>query len=359
VVKQPDIPAGPAAEDEPARPATDPLAANGLAWQAGDSPAPSAWPAPQPPAANSSARSVTDPLAGDPFGGPPTDPIPRIPPGTPAAPPAEAGPLPAEAAPLPAEAGLLPAEAGQPPGPHQTALSARLWLTVAAAVLGITGLAISLVGVAGQVLPRRFTQAQQQQIMSWQVASRWRTGPAGKIFPASVSYLLPSSLLGAGSGLTLAARRVGIAPQSDCPAAVDPALARLLGKRGCDAVLRATYTDSTGSFVITVGVAIMHGSAPAARSLPAGNGLRPVPFPGTLAAQFGGRQRQMSGAAAHGPYLVLYTAGYTDGRRRERVAANPYASSEMKDVAAGLADGIGAVLGTPPPAPRCPGAPGC
>jgi hypothetical protein len=217
--------------------------------------------------------------------------------------------------------------------------------------------------VATQVLPRRFSAAQQQQIMSWEIGSRWRTWPAGKIFPAAVGYQLPWTLFGTNAGLALSARRAGIAPQARCAAAVDPPLARVLGNRGCEAVLRATYADSTGSFVVTVGVAVMSGSAPAARSLPAGRGLapgvRPVPFPGTLAARFGSRQRQMSGALSYGPYLVMYTAGYADGRRRERVSLNPYADSEMKDLGAGLARSVGQVLGALPPVPRCPGTPGC
>jgi hypothetical protein len=107
----------------------------------------------------------------------------------------------------------------------------------------------------------------------------------------------------------------------------------------------------------------MHGKAPAVSSLPAGPGLPPgvraVPFRGTLAARFGNRQRQMTGASAHGPYLVLYTAGYADGRQRDGVSSNPYASSEMKGLGAGLARDVGRPLGAPPPTPRCPGAPGC
>lgn len=335
MVKQPDTPAGPAAEDEPAGPATDPHAGYG-----------SAWPAADPPAGNGSAWPAGGPLAGEPMVSPSAAPFPPIPAGPP---------------------GPLPTEGGHPPELRPAAPPPRLWLTVAAALLGVAGLAISLVGVASQVLPRRFTAAQQQQIMSWQVAGRWRSWPAGKIFPASVSYHLTEAgkFFGTGIGLTLAAHRVGIAPQARCSAAVDPALARMLSKRGCEAVLRATYTDSTGSFAVTVGIVIMHGSAPAAGSLPAGHhglppGVRPVPFPGTLAARFGGRQRQMSETAGgYGPYLFLYTAGYTDGRQRELVASNPYASSEMKDVVDGLKRGVGAVLGARPPAPRCPGAPGC
>ncbi len=234
---------------------------------------------------------------------------------------------------------------------------------IAAALLGVAGLAASLVGVAAQVLPRRFNSAEQQKIMSWEVAGRWRTWPAGKIFPASVGYQLPWTLFGTNSGLTLSARRIGIAPQARCAAAVDTALARVLDRDGCEAVLRATYTDSTGSFVVTEGVAVMHDSAPAASSLPDGHGLpagvRAVPFRGTLAARFGDRQRQISGAAGSGPYLILYTAGYADGRQRDRVASNPYASSEMKDLGTGLAHSIGQALGARPPVPQCPGAPGC
>jgi hypothetical protein len=107
----------------------------------------------------------------------------------------------------------------------------------------------------------------------------------------------------------------------------------------------------------------MHGQAPAVSSLPAGRelvpGVRAVPFRGTLAARFRDRQRQMTGAAAQWPYLILYTAGYADGRQRDRVSSNSYASSEMKDLAAGLAQGIGRPLSAPPPVPRCPGGPGC
>ncbi len=349
---------GPQTEDGTAGPATDPLglpAATGSATPAAEPPPPpvllpSAWvpaePAPPPPV-NGSAWPVAWPAAGEPFGSPPAGPVLHLPAGASGPPPAAAGHPPGQ----------------HPPGQHPPAPSLRLWLTIAAALLGVAGLVISLLGVATQVLPRRFSAAQQQQIMSWEIGSRWRTWPAGKIFPASVSYQLPWTLFGSNAGLTLSARRAGIAPQSRCATAVDPALARVLGKRGCEAVLRATYADSTGSFVVTVGVAVMRGSGPAARSLPPGHGLapgvRPVPFPGTLAARFGNHQRQMSGALGYGPYLILYAAGYTDGRRRERVSMNPYADSELKVLGSGLARSLGKVLGALPPVPRCPGAPGC
>src|SRR5579875_3356009 len=135
--------------------------------------------------------------------------------------------------------------------------------------------------VLSQVLPRTFSPVQQHQIMSWEVASRWRDWPASRIFPATVGYQLPAVLFGTGAGLPLTAHRVGVAPQAGCAAAVDPALAQVLDRRGCTAVLRSTYTDSTGSLVVTVGVVVMRGAAPAAASLPSGrasssSGLQPT-----------------------------------------------------------------------------------
>ena len=318
MVSQPDIPAGPETGDPPD-------------WSPG-----------YPP---NGAAPALPPAAGN--GTEPPDPLP-------------AGYQPAGYQPVPAEH-YQHAEHDQH-GEHDRAHSWRLRLTIAAAVLGIVGLAASVAGVAAQALPRRFSAAQQRQIMSWEVASRWRTWSAGKIFPASVKYQLPWTLFGSSAGLFLTARRVGIAPQSGCAAATDPALARSLGNR-CQAVLRATYTDSTGSFVTTIGIAVMRGGAPSPGSLPTGHGRRPgvrtAPFPGTLAARFADRQRQLSGAVGYGSYLVLYTVGYTDGRPREQVSADPYADSELSDLGTGLARTVGGALGAPPPVPRCPGAPGC
>jgi hypothetical protein len=282
-----------------------------------------------------------DPAAAEPFSSQPTEPVRLI----------SAGP--------PAQ----PVAADQPPARRRRARSERTGLAIAAIVLGIAGLVASLVGLTGQVLPRQLSPAQQQKIMDWEVASRWRTWPAGRIFPTSAGYQLPWTLFEAKSGMTMTAHRVGIPRQSTCAAALDSRLARALGRDGCEGVLRATYTDSTGSFVATVAVVIMHGKAPAVSSLPTRHGLPPgvraVPFRGTLAARFGNRQRQMAGASAHGPYLILYTAGYADGRQRDRVSSNPYASSEMQNLGAGLAQDVGHPLGAPPPTPRCPEAPGC
>lgn len=239
-------------------------------------------------------------------------------------------------------------------------------MTLTIMILGMAGLVASAAGIASQVLPRKFTAAQQQQIISWETAKRWRTMTAGKIFPASVAYQLPDYDTTAGSQLPLAANRVGIAPEAACDAAADPAAARLLDAGHCTALLRATYTDETDSMLVTVGVAVMPGAA-AARSAAAAlsvdhgqlSGVRAASFPDTLASAFSDDQRQLSWAVSKGPYVVLSTVGYADGRPQVQVTSDPYADEEMTSVADGVSGAIEVVLGATPAVPRCPGAPGC
>jgi hypothetical protein len=242
----------------------------------------------------------------------------------------------------------------------------RPLLAVTALLLGLAGTGISAAGIAGQLAPRSFTPAQRQQITSWEIARRWRTMPAGRIFPAAVAYQIPGSVLASSRQLALVARRAGIAPEARCSAATDPAAGRLLVRHGCAAVLRATYVDATQSLVITVGVAVMPSDAATeavARDLSRGGqlhpGVRPARFRGTLAARFSAGQRQLSWASASGPYLILSTVGFADGRPREQISTDSYADAEMQDAASGVVSAVSAPLKAPPPPPRCPGAPGC
>ena len=200
----------------------------------------------------------------------------------------------------------------------------RFGVVLAALVLGLAGLTASAAGIAVQILPRRFSAAQQQQIMAWESARHWRALPAGKIFPAAVGYQVPAYALGAGSVLPLTAHRVGIAGQASCArAAASPGVGAVLDKHGCAKMLRATYIDATGSLVVTVGVAVMPGQAAAEasiRALPVQHGLRsgvrPLAYRNTLATGFGDAQRQLTMAISRGPYLILSAAGYADGRPR-------------------------------------------
>jgi hypothetical protein len=233
--------------------------------------------------------------------------------------------------------------------------------------VALCGLGVATRGALTQVMPRRFTIAQQRQIQSWEIGRRWRKLPETSIFPGSVPYQLPAQALG-GASLALTAQRLGIGPPADCARGADPAAAKVLARYGCTTMLRATYVDSTGSMLVTVGVAVLP-SIPAATA--AGNRLTkekpqdttgsvaPVPVAGTLAAGFSGAQRQLSWATHAGSYVIMATAGYADGRPPEHVTADKYLFAEMINLTQGLADTVSGVLGQAPPVPTCPGAPGC
>jgi hypothetical protein len=243
---------------------------------------------------------------------------------------------------------------------------------VVALVLGLTGLVVCVTGAAVQVLPRRFSAAQQQAIMSWEVAARWRELPAGSIFGASIGYQPTSALadgsLAGGAALSLTARRAGIAPQGTCPGSLDAQAAAILDRHGCQAVLRATYADTTDSYVVTVGVAVLSNSAQAnaaAAQLPGAGksagrvpGVRTVRFAGP-AARFTDARGQLSDSFTAGPYVVFYTVGYSDGRPALQITSDQYTTGEMTSMADGVARSVASVLAAAPPVPHCPGAPGC
>jgi hypothetical protein len=234
-------------------------------------------------------------------------------------------------------------------------------VVVTALILGIAGLALSLEAVATQLLPRQFTTLQRQQITNWEAGARWRTLPAGTIFPATVKYSPPTALDDA-PGLTLTASRIGIAKQASCRTATDPGAAAVLARHGCEAVLRASYVDGTGSYVVTVGVAVLPGAAQAKaanRELASGDGVLTAQFAGTPAAGFTDGRRQISAHFAAGSYLILYTIGYADDRPRVKITADSYADAEMTAAGAGVAGAVGNLLGASVPPVRCPGAPGC
>jgi hypothetical protein len=255
---------------------------------------------------------------------------------------------------------------GRSAGSRRRRCGWRSSLMIAVLVLGLAGLVASAVGIVVQVLPRRFTTAQQQQIIAWEIGKRWRTWTAAQIFPAAVAYHVSGFGPGEGVGLRLTAHRIGIAGQAPCESATDPSVARVLARHGCVAVLRATYGDATGTLAVTVGIVVLAAPASANASLKAlprstglAPGIRAVPFAHTLAAQFGDSQRQLSWVGNEGPYLVMSTVGYADGRRRVLESADPYVKNEMVSVAHGIGNQVGSRLGAPPPPPRCPGAPGC
>ena len=242
----------------------------------------------------------------------------------------------------------------------------RKGLLLAVLSLSLVGLLAATAGLVVQLLPRTFNTAQKQQIIAWELGKRWRIWPAAEIFPDSIQYPVPGEALG-GTNLSLAAHRVGIARQASCHTATDAAVARVLARYGCLAVLRATYADATQSLAVTVGVAVLPSPAAAGVSLHAlpgqhGNprpGVRAVSFHRTPVARFGNRQRQLSSVKRAGPYLVFTTVGYADGRRRVHEAANLYATAEMLGLEGGVGGWVARHLGAAPPPPACPGGPAC
>ena len=250
-----------------------------------------------------------------------------------------------------------------------------------ALVLGLAGFVISATGMAAQLLPRRFSAAQQQQIENWEIAGRWQQLTAGRIFPAAIGYQLPATVLQDATPLNLTALRVAIAPQSGCAKAVTTtAAATVLRRDGCMAVLRATYADATWSYVMTVGVAVLPSHAAAVKAsqslsqerlttadkaaadkagagrLPAG--VLVVRYRGAAAAMYD-YSRQISASVAAGPYLVMYAAGYADSRPHVPVASDHYSYAEMTSLAQGVAQSVEETLAAAPASPHCPGTPGC
>jgi hypothetical protein len=82
-------------------------------------------------------------------------------------------------------------------------------------------------------------------------------------------------------------------------------------------------------------------------------------FAGTTAGSFCNGERQLTKSEAAGPYVIMYAAGYADGRPRVPIGNDTYAQGEMAAAAQGVQQSVASTLGAPPPAPHCPGTSGC
>lgn len=182
-------------------------------------------------------------------------------------------------------------------------------------MLALAGVAALAVGgfALHQELTRPATAAEAAAAGRAEVATRWQRLPAGRLFPATISYL-------SAGKQQVTALRVGVAPATTCTAALDPAAVAIF--RGCRTVLRATYVDASGSLAVTVGIAVMPSTAAAQRAVsnltiqPGHAGVRAASFPGTRVAGYGDAQRGWFHAASgNGPYAFFYAAGFADGRR--------------------------------------------
>jgi hypothetical protein len=188
-----------------------------------------------------------------------------------------------------------------------------LILVALAAAAACLGVAIVAGQRAGAELTRPPTAAQRSAAAAAALADRWRSWPAGRIFPARLGY---------STGLLTQenASRAGIGPGVTCAAALDGAAASLASRDGCRAAVRASYLDQLQGAVFTIGVlafpsparAAAFAHAARAERLPAG--LRALALPGTASARFSDSARQAAVSRARGPYAVLAVAGYADGR---------------------------------------------
>ncbi|MBO2459135.1 hypothetical protein [Actinomadura violacea] len=217
-----------------------------------------------------------------------------------------------------------------PSGRRPPRAAAPLLAAGCAAVLAVAGARLAAETTRGP------TGAERSAAVTAEIGLRYRSWPAGKIFPAALRYSLDE-------GSAEAARRVGIGTDTRCGTAVDARLSGTLTSRGCRAALRATYLDQAQGLAVTVGVIAFRDAASAHAVLAwfppdaPSPGLRALPFPGTVAARFADAARQASAAAQRGPYVVAATAGYADGRPTLRAARQ---LPDLAELAPQLVDGV-------------------
>lgn len=217
-----------------------------------------------------------------------------------------------------------------PPSPHAT-LPPEVQRRVArgravAGVCLVVGMGLLIGAAAGYSIggyPASAQPAAQSTTAAYAVThDLWHNVPVDTLFPPTVN--------GPGAGPGGADRtwtRVGVAPDSDCDGAFDPALAKTLAPVGCRRLVRATYTDSTSSDVTTVGLLITRADPAGMARLSAawraqhlGQDAelmpRPVAFPGTDSTGFGLAQRAswQVDILNELPAVVYAVSGFADSR---------------------------------------------
>jgi hypothetical protein len=236
-----------------------------------------------------------------------------------------------------------PSDVSVPSGSGQRG---RKGASIVIALFAVACLAVALIATAAAdaQLGRKPTSAQRAAAAALAVAERWRTWPAGRVFPARLSY--DTALL-----TTEAATRVTIGSEDGCSAAVEAGVAALARRDQCQAALRATYLDQLQGVVYTVGVLAFPSARLAAAfwsglraSAPSAMPLRALAEPGTASARFTNAARQASTARRGGPFVVLTVAGYADG---EPAGPGQEERASIFAPAAQLADEILGPLATP------------
>ncbi|WP_254666981.1 hypothetical protein [Streptomyces sp. WMMB 714] len=155
----------------------------------------------------------------------------------------------------------------------------------------------------------------------------WRNVPAERLFPKSLGEKANSTSR-ATDPRHAEWKRVGIAQETGCADGLSGSLAAEEKRRGCKAVLRATYVDPTGNSVATVALIVLP-KGPELEERLGGifdsgrHGVKTFAVPGTFAANWKDENRNGSGGnMAEGlylPYDVAVTTGAVDGRKSGRL----------------------------------------
>ncbi|MGI5336947.1 hypothetical protein ACQEVS_05900 [Streptomyces sp. CA-181903] len=222
---------------------------------------------------------------------------------------------------------VLPPRPTHPPSPAvprtgRTKRAGRAGRGAAAAVCAILGAGLVGGAAAGGWLTARPPERTAAEAVYARAGTVWETAPVDRLFPPAVH----DATAGPG-GASRDWTRLGVAPDTGCADAFDPALALALRPAGCKRLLRATYADATSSSVTTVGLLVTGEDADGMRSLhdrftaerlDERPDMLPRPYapPGTPAERFGDAQR----ASWHVrtltdlPVVVWSVTAFADGR---------------------------------------------
>ncbi|WP_151774734.1 hypothetical protein [Streptomyces abyssomicinicus] len=302
--------------------------------------------APPPPAASARFPDAPPAVGSGPTAQETTVRLRRVPPGPPTRAGATARP---PWGPPGARTAAIPPVPLQAPGEAPGRVRGRLGAALACGLLGTGLLAAGVTaGVTGGADGQEDTYAEARDL--------WRTTPVDELFPPSVK----GDGLGPG-GADRTWNRIAVAPESGCSDAFDPGLRKTLSPVGCERLLRATYTDATGSHVVTVGLLFTEADAEemrALRSRISEDGLdrradqlpRPYAAEGTAAEAFGEEQRASWAVdvLTEAPVVVYAVSGWVDARTvEEPVPAREALEGDTKTAAAqaGLGHDAGRLAG--------------
>ncbi|KOU29192.1 hypothetical protein ADK52_06230 [Streptomyces sp. WM6372] len=173
---------------------------------------------------------------------------------------------------------------------------------VVCAVLGVALLGGA--GVSGWAEQRDAHRPLAADAAYRKAGSIWRETPVDSLFPP----VLDGGDSGPG-GADRTWTRVALAPDSDCAPALATDWRAALAATGCTRVLRATYTDSTRSSLVTVGMVFTPADAAGMQTL---RGRLPAP-PGYGFAD-SQRAAWTASVVPQAPVVVYTVSAFADGR---------------------------------------------